>query len=917
MKEGVHGNPTGIPDLHDVLPELVLADRARRKAVILRKRGIQGLSIALSDGHENGPWYRSGGVIEEALLLQVRSKWPKHLEDAGNGAARTDLPPVLREVTLDKLVPRSLDPDNKYPILTATRTLQALVGSSNHAFSSLSFLCYYSVIREIYTASAPDWSTGGARAGYGGRSTAFTTADCIKAVLLFAEAHTNTAIFLRNVARFQERISSLRRMSYLVPRELIHTWVTKETERLSLACNTDVVNQIGTTTLALDPLAPEDFDEPERYLAGLPGRIADELSKFKLAFERAYSDIRRFRAIEKLEARQQKQTRRTVRTETAHQIAMHAVHMAIHEAEGALQDLETEPGQAPHAYLEKLSARFLRISGQIKKLLDPAGEYVRSVLDRELSAAAAERDAKVTWYPHELVFAATAVGSLTHWREDERLERAAQHLADTIDQRGRFPVLPPLQSTPGGSTVHPLNVEVVSALAQLLENTRLDISPTLVMRMFQAFDGTALPITSDVEVPETVSTPSATQPVLWFSENGPVPSKPAIWVSAIAIQCLDRLLEMLDRRINRAVLAHFSVRWPEDYRGRDLGLDDLVLSDFGLTVAPGTIRKEAQITDAVGIKLELMRAHLRRVELHSDLAQRYGAPCFSLLLHGPPGTGKTTLVTALAKSSRAPLVEISPSDIAQSGEEGIERRARDIFEALSMLTGTVVLFDEFEPILHKRELQVGERLSLFKLLTPGMLPKLTKLYGSARRRWSVFCLVTNHKEQLDPAAIRPGRFDDHALVLPPDPISRVGALLRGLIPLIEKEQLDESEVTRLLEVCAASGGEQVQALAMQWLFIPKRDLPKRGSGDGEGTPRMNRATKYVLQGDDGGWIAEELSHDGASGDPVEGTTTEDLEAFMKRWDRELRRTIARSGGSGDRVLRLIEHGPSGEPNGSS
>ena len=74
----------------------------------------------------------------------------------------------------------------------------------------------------------------------------------------------------------------------------------------------------------------------------------------------------------------------------------------------------------------------------------------------------------------------------------------------------------------------------------------------------------------------------------------------------------------------------------------------------------------------------------------------------SAVFHGPPGTGKTTLVEALAKTAGVPLVEVTPSDILIAGAERIEGRAKAVFEALAMLTRAVILFDEFDSILWRR-----------------------------------------------------------------------------------------------------------------------------------------------------------------------------------------------------------------------
>ena len=133
----------------------------------------------------------------------------------------------------------------------------------------------------------------------------------------------------------------------------------------------------------------------------------------------------------------------------------------------------------------------------------------------------------------------------------------------------------------------------------------------------------------------------------------------------------------------------------------------------------------------------------------------YDKECYSLLLYGPAGTGKTMLIESLAASSGANLVEITPSDFLVEGEALIERRARNVFQCLSYLTRTVILFDEFDPMILSRELRSkdGNKLDVFAFVTPGMLPKLKWLNENAKKRNVAFCLITNRIGTLDEAEI--------------------------------------------------------------------------------------------------------------------------------------------------------------------
>lgn len=174
--------------------------------------------------------------------------------------------------------------------------------------------------------------------------------------------------------------------------------------------------------------------------------------------------------------------------------------------------------------------------------------------------------------------------------------------------------------------------------------------------------------------------------------------------------------------------------------------------------------------ESVAVALEKMRAHVAQVPRED--------PLHSIVLHGPPGTGKTMLIEALAASAEVELVEVTPSDIVVRGTDAIEERARAVMNALAILTRVVILFDEFDPVLQSREVaqKKGESASIFSFLTPGMLPKLKKLYEFSKKRNVAYALLTNVIRNLDSAAIREGRFDRKAGVYAPDAISRYGRL---------------------------------------------------------------------------------------------------------------------------------------------
>jgi len=148
----------------------------------------------------------------------------------------------------------------------------------------------------------------------------------------------------------------------------------------------------------------------------------------------------------------------------------------------------------------------------------------------------------------------------------------------------------------------------------------------------------------------------------------------------------------------------------------------------------------------------------------------------SLILSGPPGTGKTKLAQDIARAKGFRFVTITPSDIAAAGQEGIEARAKAIFTTLGLQARVVVLFDEIDQLLLDRESRRYRRQSdVFKLMTPGMLVKINDL---VKNEDNIYILATNYVDHIDPAITRPGRFGAQYVILPPWQDARV-VFVRG------------------------------------------------------------------------------------------------------------------------------------------
>lgn len=138
-------------------------------------------------------------------------------------------------------------------------------------------------------------------------------------------------------------------------------------------------------------------------------------------------------------------------------------------------------------------------------------------------------------------------------------------------------------------------------------------------------------------------------------------------------------------------------------------------------------------------------------------------PPSGVLLYGPPGTGKTLLASAVAKESDANFMSVSIGDIIRGHVGESEKLLARAFAMARSVTPCVLFFDEFQALFGNRETagQVGQKLvSQFLLETDRAVPGLFLL------------AATNLPDVIDPALLRPGRFDRKIHVPLPDQAGR-------------------------------------------------------------------------------------------------------------------------------------------------
>ena len=277
-----------------------------------------------------------------------------------------------------------------------------------------------------------------------------------------------------------------------------------------------------------------------------------------------------------------------------------------------------------------------------------------------------------------------------------------------------------------------------------------------------------------------------------------------------AMKCLRRLLPVLNLEEEKIP--------PET-------LDKLIVSgeDFQkavMEITPSGMRevfienpdvKWDDIGGLLDVKRELQEAiewPLKYPVLYDKLGHKMSR---GILLHGVSGTGKTLLAKAVATESEANFVSVRGPELLSKWVGESERGIREIFRRARQASPCVIFFDEIDSIAPIRgaggETAVTERV---------VSQLLTELDGMENLRGVVVLAATNRADMIDPALLRPGRFDKIIQIPMPDIESRKSILEISVkdIPIVkDAKDPDGVNLSKLAEMTDGMTGADVAAIA--------------------------------------------------------------------------------------------------------
>jgi transitional endoplasmic reticulum ATPase len=238
-------------------------------------------------------------------------------------------------------------------------------------------------------------------------------------------------------------------------------------------------------------------------------------------------------------------------------------------------------------------------------------------------------------------------------------------------------------------------------------------------------------------------------------------------------------------------------------------LTELQLLPEAVELPPEQSIPTVMYEDLGGIKPAISKVR-EMIELplkHPELFDRLGIePPRGVLLHGPPGTGKTMLARAVANESDAYFVSINGPEIMSKYYGESEHQIREIFDDAEQNAPAIIFLDEIDSIAPKRAEVTGE-------VERRVVSQLLSLMDGLKERKNVIVIgATNRPEALDMALRRPGRFDREIVLHVPDQDGRLEIFqihTRGM-PLA-----DDVDLKALAEITYGFVGADIAALCRE------------------------------------------------------------------------------------------------------
>ncbi|MCQ5377750.1 MAG: AAA family ATPase, partial [Candidatus Methanomethylicia archaeon] len=243
----------------------------------------------------------------------------------------------------------------------------------------------------------------------------------------------------------------------------------------------------------------------------------------------------------------------------------------------------------------------------------------------------------------------------------------------------------------------------------------------------------------------------------------------------------------------------------------------------------------------------------------ADRFKRLGIkPPKGVLLYGPPGCGKTLLAKAVANESESNFITIKGPEIFSKWVGESERAIREVFRKARTAAPVVIFFDEIDSIAPMRGLGTSDAMVTERVISQ----ILTEMDGLIGLMNVVVVGATNRPDIIDPALLRPGRFDRLLYIPEPDKDTRLQILKIHTRDMPLAKDVDLEKISSFTEGYA---GSDIEAICREAGMMALRENPN---------------VKEVM-----------MKHFMAAKEKIRPTVNEDMKKYYKAWEERSKQSI--------------------------
>jgi transitional endoplasmic reticulum ATPase len=217
------------------------------------------------------------------------------------------------------------------------------------------------------------------------------------------------------------------------------------------------------------------------------------------------------------------------------------------------------------------------------------------------------------------------------------------------------------------------------------------------------------------------------------------------------------------------------------------------------------------------IKQELQEAVEWPLKYQGVFTYADAVPPKGILLYGPPGTGKTLIAKAAANESEANFISIKGPELLSKWVGESEKGVREVFRKARQAAPCIIFFDEVDAIAPRRGGGIGGDSHVTERLISQLL---TELDGLEILTNVIVIAATNRPDIIDPALLRPGRFDRLLYVPPPDRNSRLQIIT---IHTKKKPLADDVNLEQLADHTDGYTGADIASLSSAAVMLALRE----------------------------------------------------------------------------------------------